>query len=668
MAIQTLPTILASALWLTGVMHLAAGAWVRLRSPGHPAARAHWQFCLIAGLALLAIGDNLTGRYFGGGLTAMLIALVGSGAMALAMQYPRPWPLLRQWPWLPAANRILGLAMAATLALVSLWPVGSWVQSSGMILTAIGCLPIPLAAIWTWWSATSSWRERSQAAIILLGTVAAVLVSLGLMLGGPLWPISLVRPAWPLLVIGFVPLAVSYAIMRRLLFDVRAFVGRALQGFLSLGGLAIVYFGIYALADALFFPERDLRMFRQIPGLLGALAVAATYRPITRRSSVWIERCFGMGRPDALAFLAQLSQVPPGEPGKVGEEILSLIEQTFDPQWGWLQVGSEVLACRGKPPVILDQALQAPAARPLGPLHELVATADELAMYLRIPASDGHEGILCLGPGPHGRPYDRAQRALLRVAIRQAGIALQNARLFIRRQDLLVQQSLTASLAETRHQVLMQILHDLGSDLFNIMVATERLKQDPRTDGPRQSLFRSLDRLERFLAEKTDITRSERLAATDLVGGVQAAAEQVSVQAEIKEQRLRIELPEAPLTVPLTAIELEQVVVNLLDNACKFAPAGTTILVVGWASGSTVTLSVSDEGPGIPDQLVEQLGSGARGTPEVPGSGLGLRNVSTLVEAAGGSVSWRNNPKGASVEIHLPVVDPPDSNRLHVTP
>jgi two-component system sensor histidine kinase KdpD len=106
---------------------------------------------------------------------------------------------------------------------------------------------------------------------------------------------------------------------------------------------------------------------------------------------------------------------------------------------------------------------------------------------------------------------------------------------------------------------------------------------------------------------------------------------------------------------------VEQVLVNLLDNALKYTPPGSPVLVSATASEGAVTVEVADEGPGLPAGAEERVfekfyrgGSGQRGF------GLGLPICAAIVTAHGGRI-WaeRKPPRGAVFRFTLPLGDGP---------
>ncbi len=123
-----------------------------------------------------------------------------------------------------------------------------------------------------------------------------------------------------------------------------------------------------------------------------------------------------------------------------------------------------------------------------------------------------------------------------------------------------------------------------------------------------------------------------------------------------KGQTLEMDLP-AALPVEGDSRLLEQVVVNLLENAHLHTPQGTRVLLVGRTSDSEASLTVSDDGPGIPEAEMEAVFRRFhRLETEEGGSGIGLAITRSIVEMHGGRVWAENRPGGgASFVVVLPV-------------
>lgn len=125
----------------------------------------------------------------------------------------------------------------------------------------------------------------------------------------------------------------------------------------------------------------------------------------------------------------------------------------------------------------------------------------------------------------------------------------------------------------------------------------------------------------------------------------------------------RLDLPPDPLMVTGDGPRLHQVLANLLSNAGKHTPAGTTVTVTLRAEGNTVLLSVADDGPGIPAALLpevfERFARGDSSRSRAAGStGLGLAIVAAVVASHGGDVTVECN-HGAAFTIRIPGASQP---------
>lgn len=115
---------------------------------------------------------------------------------------------------------------------------------------------------------------------------------------------------------------------------------------------------------------------------------------------------------------------------------------------------------------------------------------------------------------------------------------------------------------------------------------------------------------------------------------------------------------EVPARLPaVTADEtrLREVVVNLVDNAIKYTPAGGHIEVGALTEDDVVSISIADTGVGIPDEIGDRVFepfyrvTGTRPQRDQPSSGLGLALALRWVEAQGGSITWAPNPSGGTI-------------------
>jgi two-component system sensor histidine kinase KdpD len=99
---------------------------------------------------------------------------------------------------------------------------------------------------------------------------------------------------------------------------------------------------------------------------------------------------------------------------------------------------------------------------------------------------------------------------------------------------------------------------------------------------------------------------------------------------------------------------------QLLGNAVKYSPPGSTIAITAHQTGDTVTIRVYDQGPGIPQNEVESIFQrfyrGSRARDSVPGTGMGLSVARDIISAHQGRLWAENRPEGgAQFSFSLPI-------------
>ncbi len=140
-----------------------------------------------------------------------------------------------------------------------------------------------------------------------------------------------------------------------------------------------------------------------------------------------------------------------------------------------------------------------------------------------------------------------------------------------------------------------------------------------------------------------------------------------SVRGALAGHRVRTALPHDLPLVNFDAVLIERVLANLLENAAKYTPAGSSVTVAAAVRGADLQVSISDDGPGIPagreEALFEKFARGERES-ATAGVGLGLAICRAIVEAHGGRI-WAESaghppPRpGARLCFTLPLGEPP---------
>ena len=135
-------------------------------------------------------------------------------------------------------------------------------------------------------------------------------------------------------------------------------------------------------------------------------------------------------------------------------------------------------------------------------------------------------------------------------------------------------------------------------------------------------------------------------ASTAVRDSADALARTLTRLYEGKGVRIEVSVPES-IGAAVAREDLEEVLGNLLDNACKWTKS--SVRLEGRRSGDTITITIDDDGPGIPAELrTRVLQRGVRADEAAPGSGLGLAIVTDLVDLYRGTLTLDVSPAGGT--------------------
>jgi len=211
------------------------------------------------------------------------------------------------------------------------------------------------------------------------------------------------------------------------------------------------------------------------------------------------------------------------------------------------------------------------------------------------------------------------------------------------------------------------VSHDLRTPLASIKAAAGSLGQNDVewTETERaefaESIEQQADRLDRMVANLLDLSRMEAgvLRPQRALHDIGALVEDVlgRLRDRTAGHSLTVSIPDGLPPVSLDYVEIDQVISNLVENAAKYAPHGTTIEVSARWLRDVIEVEVADRGPGIPaESLARIFEPFYRARREGPsGVGLGLAVAKGLVEAHGGTIAARNRDGGgAQLTFRLP--------------
>jgi signal transduction histidine kinase len=297
------------------------------------------------------------------------------------------------------------------------------------------------------------------------------------------------------------------------------------------------------------------------------------------------------------------------------------------------------------------------ASAGLGELARRIAENDENDEKGKAPPSNVRKDRIVAqaeGPGELARLASELDAALERLAQSRAE---------------------AAAVEQSRRELVAWVSHDLRTPLAGIRAMVEALEDgvvDDRetVDRYHRTIGVEVDRLASLVADLFELSRIQagalqlKLMAVPLdevLGDIVAGA---TLLARAKGVRLESSLEGAP-TVRVAVAEIRRAVQNLLDNAIRHTPPGSTVVVEAAAApgAGEASVSVSDGCGGIPERDLSRVfdlafrGDDAR-TPGDGRAGLGLAVTQGLVEAQRGKVSVANIPGGCRFTIRLPLASP----------
>lgn len=272
-------------------------------------------------------------------------------------------------------------------------------------------------------------------------------------------------------------------------------------------------------------------------------------------------------------------------------------------------------------------------------------------------------GVLVLELAQRDRLNDPQERRLLEACMSQLAIALERVHFVEVAQSTLVQMEGE----KMRNTLLAAISHDLRTPLTTLIGAAETALPHAQP-GPLNELLQGIHEqatsMQRLIENLLDMARLQERGVRlnrqwhsleEIVGSALRQLREPLAQHRVQ-TTLDAHLP----LVEVDALLIERVLVNLLDNAAKYTPPGTTISVAASQAGEQIVLEVSDTGPGsAPANLFEPFTRGQQES-SVAGIGLGLALVKRIVEAHGGRI--QANPGragGMHFTITLPAGTPP---------
>jgi two-component system, OmpR family, sensor histidine kinase KdpD len=267
-------------------------------------------------------------------------------------------------------------------------------------------------------------------------------------------------------------------------------------------------------------------------------------------------------------------------------------------------------------------------------------------------------GVLRVTQGSPNTPLTPEQQSRLATIASQVGLVLERVRLAEEAGQIRAQ----AESERMKATLLSSVSHDLRTPLSVIKGAVTSLLDDSVAWQPeaRRELLTDIndeaDRLNRLVGNLLDMSRIESGAAHPArsLQDIGALIEDVTerMRRQIGAHPLEIELPADLPPARASYTQIDQVLTNLIENAARYTPDSTPIVVRASAEGDCLTVHVCDRGPGIPEgmraRIFEKFVRAVGPERHASGAGLGLAICKGIVDAHGGRIWAENLPDGGA--------------------
>ncbi len=326
----------------------------------------------------------------------------------------------------------------------------------------------------------------------------------------------------------------------------------------------------------------------------------------------------------------------------------------------WRLVAEQVVESRQ--PLVVNLPLE-PVLQRASPAPALVGQQSLIALPLY--SKERVLGALLMDKAPDMEPFTEVEAELLSVLAGQAAIAIDNARLFEERDAAFAELS---QMDHMKSEFINIAAHELRTPLSLVLGYAGLLEEsgDAETEDYAHAITQNALRLRAIVEDMTNLryleTNQTRLHVewVDLAQVIHQAVDTARLGLSDKRVDLQLELAPRLERVQADRKKLELVLSSLLSNAYKFSPSGGMILVRTEETASDVTVSVQDEGPGIPlseqPKIWKRFYQVEESMTRVHGGiGLGLAIVKGMVELHHGRVWVESTEKrGSTFYFTLP--------------
>ena len=287
------------------------------------------------------------------------------------------------------------------------------------------------------------------------------------------------------------------------------------------------------------------------------------------------------------------------------------------------------------------------------------------AYFVPLVGAQRNLGAIGVRPEESGRLSDPEQQRLLETCASLIALSIERDESTLRADE----SRIAVEAEKIRSSLLSSVSHDLRTPLATVAGAADAVLAGTRsalapTDCELlQSIVKESGRLGRLVENLLDLTRLESGVATpkkewhvleEIVGSALNRLKQ-----DFDARKVDVDLPADLPLLYVDELLLEQVFVNLFENAARYTPPSSAIKISARANTGSVEIRIADEGPGLPPNakhtIFEKFIRGGERSDGDRGAGLGLAICHAIIHAHGGTIEARNqDPIGAEFIVSIP--------------
>lgn len=294
------------------------------------------------------------------------------------------------------------------------------------------------------------------------------------------------------------------------------------------------------------------------------------------------------------------------------------------------------------------------------------------ALFVPLIGSQRTVGAIGIRPREENTYFDPEQRRLLETCASLIALSIERDQSVLEAHEA----QLRVQAEQLRSALLSSVSHDLRTPLAAIAGASASLLDNSQAlaEGVREELLQSIveesSRLARLVNNLLDMTRLESGAVTlnkqwhvleEIIGSARSR-----LRRELEDHPVLVDIPADFPLVHVDGLLLEQLFVNLLENAARYTPAGSRVRIAAQALPGRVEILMADQGPGLPSGSESKIfdkffrGDTSSSVDGRRGAGLGLAICKAVAESHDGTIVARNVPTGgAEFVVSLPCREQP---------